>query len=158
MTMNRTAKIITASLVVGVILIILLVVALTRNKGGSKTDGNIVPTRTSEPTQSATNDSVKVLSVSPIEDIKIAHLPVIHIIFEFDKKIDPNQFAYQISPEMQAEIEFKGNQVIFKPLEDVWPTATNITISILPQTRAVDGSSLDQPFQYTFTTSFPGGA
>jgi len=59
---------------------------------------------------------------------------------------------------MQAEIEFKGNQVIFKPLEDVWPTATNITISILPQTRAVDGSSLDQPFQYTFTTSFPGGA
>lgn len=104
-----------------------------------------------------TNTNIlKIVSISPAENINQVYLPIKQVFFTFNKAMNPATFIAEASPAAKIVVTLKAGDptiVTVSPQEKWQPGITTITIQ--NTTTSADNSRLDQPIIYKINTKFP---
>lgn len=96
-----------------------------------------------------------VVSVNPPEDTSIKHFPIRQIEFNFSDQVGSEEFFYTVSPEVKTYVRTKlGTNILILSPDPEWKEGMT-TITILRETRSVNGYQLDNPFAYKINTALP---
>ncbi|MFA5932646.1 MAG: hypothetical protein WCV81_00100 [Microgenomates group bacterium] len=115
-----------------------------------------VPITTITPTQKPLPSQFGIEETTPSEDTSIIYFPNQQIGFTFNKSVDADSVIYSVTPNAPVNIKLDINSnrtVVFTP-KTTWQKGIT-TITILPQTKALDGQLLNQSFVYKLNSEFP---
>jgi len=157
--MNSKIRVIS---IIGAVVILLIVSALYFLLSGiqntSRPSFNNIPTPTPF-SNNPTNQSstlFKITSIIPQEDIKQQYYIIQQIEITFSKVVEPASFKYETSPNTLLRVATKPaepNTLVLTP-NFVW-TEGITSLTILPSTKAQDGTNLNNTVQYQINTKAP---
>lgn len=156
---NIDFKKIILPVIVGLIVIVVLASLIISQFFTKKsTSPAVVPisTPTISLTPTITSTQFKIESVIPTEDTSVNHFPNQQIGFTFNSSMNISTVLYSIIPNVPVNVTLatdSNKMVIFTP-KTTWQKGIT-TITILPQTKSLDGHILNQPFIYRFNSDLP---
>ncbi len=101
--------------------------------------------------------TLKLIAITPSEDISRVFLPIKQISLTFSEPMDPTTFFVKTSPSVETIITTQAknnpNVIVITPPKTWQPGIT--TITVLPTTTSLSGAKLGQPIIYKINAQFP---
>lgn len=149
-------------LIGGILLVTILFVSIVQLFGLDAPKKPLTQEPFASPTPIATSPSIPtkglvLVSILPVENITRKTFPIQQIVLTFNKPVSPQAVVYSVDPKVTLTIDTNPNDpnsIVITP-DPVW--AIGITTFILqPNTKAVDGTQLNQTVRYQLNAQFPG--
>lgn len=144
-------------IIIGLLALTFIAVFFITANTTKETPAPTAPTPTLVPASPTTikQNQLEIMQTLPVEDLSTKFLPIQQVAFIFNEPVAAKDLMFAVSPFTEAVARQGDNpNIVIVSSKIMWNEGVT-TITILPNTKSVNGKSLNKNYAYTMVTEFP---